>query len=320
MKKLLLACALTALALPVLAKSDALSLIPNDAVSVGVVRIADMRSSPLSSTLFQQTDKISAHGDAEEFLREAGLQPTRDIDLVMVATSPRTTLGHDADVLVAAEGRFNVDRLTTALVSRGAEKRSNANGTYFILPKHQDVSDERGAVAFTDSHLALVGTEAAVLDALANRAAGGTSFTTASGLGRELSRIDPHATAWALVDVARAQRLTGGAHLPANNMSTQALNSALKSVSTVALWATDSGDQLKLGAFGLSNDPETLQLLEDTVRGALSAMRLAVQDKSPELVSTLRRFTVSHTDNSVTISGTVPAEAVRGFMHKPQTR
>jgi hypothetical protein len=316
MKKLLLACAFAALALPVLAKSDALTLIPNDAVSVGVVRIADMRSSPLSSMLFQQTDKISANGDAEEFLRDAGLQPTRDIDLVMLATSPRTTLGHDADVLVAAEGRFNVDRLTRALVTRGAEKRSNANGTYFILPKHDDASDERGAVAFADSHLALVGTQAAVLDALANRAAGGTSFASASGLGRELSRIDPHATAWALVDVARAQRLAGGAHIPTHDMSTQALNSALKSVSTVAL----SGYQLKLGAFGLSNDPETLQLLEDTVRGALAAMRLAVQDKSPELVSTLRRFTVSHTDNSVTISGTVSAEAIRGFTRKPPTR
>src|SRR5438105_4913871 len=319
MKKLLFACALAALALPVLAKTDALSLIPNDAVSVGLVRISDMRSSPLSSTLFQQTDKISANGDAEEFLRDAGLQPTRDIDLVMVATSPRTTLGHDADVLVAAEGRFNVDRLTRALVTRGAEKRSNANGTYFILPKHEDNSDERGAVAFADSHLALVGTQAAVLDALANRAAGGTSFATASGLGRELSRIDSHATAWALVDIARAQRLSGGAHLPSHG-ATQALSSALKSVSTVALWATDSGDQLKLGGFGLSNDPETLQLLEDTVRGALAAMRLAAQDKSPDLVSTLRRFTVSRTDNSVTISGTVPAETIRGFAHRPPVR
>ena len=38
MKKLLFACALAALALPVLAKTDALSLIPNDAVSVGLVR------------------------------------------------------------------------------------------------------------------------------------------------------------------------------------------------------------------------------------------------------------------------------------------
>ena len=71
MKKLLLVCAVAALALPALAKSGALSLIPNDAVTVGVVRLADMRSSPLSSTLFEQTDKVSTNGDAEKFLREA---------------------------------------------------------------------------------------------------------------------------------------------------------------------------------------------------------------------------------------------------------
>src|SRR5713101_5526449 len=110
MKKLLLTCAALTLAVPLFAKTDALSLIPNDAVTVGVVKLAEMRSSPLSSTLFQETDKVSTNGDAERFLREAGLQPTRDIDIVMVATTPRTALGHDADVLVAAEGRFNVER------------------------------------------------------------------------------------------------------------------------------------------------------------------------------------------------------------------
>jgi hypothetical protein len=92
-----------------------------------------------------------------------------------------------------------------------------------------------------------------------------------------------------------------------------AISSALKSVSTVALWATDTGDALKLGAFGLAHDAETLELLEDTLRGALSAMRLAVQDKSPELVSTLRRFSVLRSDDSVTVSGSVPAETFRSW-------
>ena len=196
MKKLLLTCALLALAIPAFAKSDALSLIPNDAVTVGVVHLADMRSSPLSSTLFQQTDKVSTNGDAEIFLREAGLQPTRDIDVLMVATSPRTALGRDAEVLIAADGRFNVDRLTKALVARGATRRTSAHGDYFLLPIED--RDRNGVVAFPDSHLALVGTESAVVEALGARAAGGTSFTTASGLGRDLVRIDPHATAWAI--------------------------------------------------------------------------------------------------------------------------
>ena len=84
--------------------------------------------------------------------------------------------------------------------------------------------------------------------------------------------------------------------------------------------ATDSGDTLKLGAFGLSSDPETLQLVEDTLRGALSAMRLAVQDKQPDLVSVLRRFNVSRTDDSVTISGTVPAATFREYVGRQHTR
>src|SRR5581483_4409194 len=134
MKKMLLTCAVLALAVPAFAKDDALSLIPNDAVTVGVVKLSDMRSSPLSSTLFQQTDKVSTNGDAEVFLREAGLQPTQDIDVIMVATTPQTTLGRNADVLIAADGRYNVERLTQALISRGATKKSSAHGDYYTPP------------------------------------------------------------------------------------------------------------------------------------------------------------------------------------------
>jgi len=36
-----------------------------------------------------------------------------------------------------------------------------------------------------------------------------------------------------------------------------------------------------------------------------------VQDKSPDLVSVLRRFDVKRTADSVTISGSVPAESLK---------
>ncbi|HUJ15630.1 MAG TPA: hypothetical protein VL284_17720 [Thermoanaerobaculia bacterium] len=308
MKKLLLTCAALSLAIPAFAKNDALSLIPNDAVTVGVVRLADMRSSPLSSTLFQKTDEISTNGDAAAFLHDAGLQPTKDIDVLMVATTPRTALGTNADVLIAAEGRFDVDRLTSALVSRGATRVDN----YLLLPNNND--QRNGAAAFPDAHLAVVGSVDAVKAALTAYANGGTQFLTASGLARDLGRIDPNATAWAIVDVARARRIAGGPHISTESKQGMMLNNALKTVTTVALWATDSGDALKLGAFGLSSDPQTLQDVEDTLRGALSAMRLAVQDKNPDLVTVLRRFSVSRSDNAVTISGSLPASAVRQYM------
>jgi len=317
MKKLFLCVALLTLAIApmALAKGDAMSLVPNDAVSVGVVKLAEMRSSPLSGALFQQTAHASMDGDAEAFLRDAGLQPTKDVDVVVFTTSPRTALGSEADVLVAVDGRFNVERLTAALLARGAVKK----GAYLFLPEKHE-SNHQGVVAFPDAHLALIGSESAVQEALASRAAGGTSFFTASGLGRDLVRVDPKATAWVLIDVTRAQRIVGAPKMKTDSAPGAAISSALKSVSTVALWATDTGDAIKLGAFGLTHDAETLGLLEDTLRGALSAMRLAVQDKSPELVSTLRRFTVSRNDDSVTVSGSVPAETFRAWAAKKEMK
>ena len=250
--------------------------------------------------------------------RDAGLQPTKDVDVVVFATSPRTNLGSDADFLIAADGRFNVDRLSSALVSRGAVKKASAHGSYFVMPQKSGDSHQ-GVVAFPDAHLALIGSEAAVLEALATRATGGTTFATTTGLGRDMARVDAHATAFVLVDVPRAQRITGAPKLGGGTQS-QAIGAALKNVSTVAIWATDTGDSLKLSAIGLSSDSETLGLVEDTLRGALSAMRLAVQEKSPELVSILRKFTVTRTDSSVSISGSVPAETFKTWVAKSQQR
>ncbi|HSP32946.1 MAG TPA: hypothetical protein VLU46_01365 [Thermoanaerobaculia bacterium] len=310
MKKTLFAAALALASTAAFARTDALSLVPKDAVTVGVVHINQIRSSPLSSALFQNTDKVSANGEADRFLTEAGLDLGKDIDVVVVATSPRTSLGHEADVVVLAEGRFNVDRLTTALVSRGAVKKN----AYLMLPN----SEKSGAVAFPDSHLAIVGNEEAVTEALATRAAGGSGFAAAGLLGGYLTRIDPNATAWALVDVARASRLTSAPHVSERHTDGphEALASAIKSVTTMGVWATDTGDALKLGAFGMANDTETLQLVEDTVRGALSAMRLTVKDKSPDMVSVLRRFDVERTTDSVRVTGTIPGNDLRKLIAK----
>lgn len=313
MKRMILAATLMLASTAAFAKTDALSLIPSDAVTVGVVRLNQVRTSPLASALLEHTDHVSANGDAEQFLHDAGLDPMKDVDTIVVATSPRTSLGKDADIVVLVDGRFNVDRLTSALVKRGATRRAGANGTYFVLPEQ---SDSHGVIAFPDSHQAILGGEAAVNTALATRARGGSMFAT-SLLGANLNRVDTNATAWALVDITRAQRLTGAPHVPSGSDAAHAaLATAVKNISTIGLWATDTGDALKLGAFGLSNDSDTLELVEDAVRGALSAMRLAVKDSQPDLVSALRAFDVERSAGVVRITGTVPAETLKRVMAK----
>jgi hypothetical protein len=306
--------ALALVAMPALAKDDALSLVPANAVTVGMVKLNDLRSSPLSSLLLQHTDKMSADGEAQKFLSDAGLSPMKDVDVLVVATSLRAPLSSEADVVAIAEGRFNPERLTKALLARGAVSK----GAYLLLPEEKNDDHDNGAVAFPSGSLAIAGNERAVVAALAARSAGGSGFRARSTLGMELARVDPKATAWALVDVTRAQRLGNGAgHMnTGKGQSGEALQAALKSISTVAVWATDTGDSLQLGALGLSSDTETLALLEDTVRGALSAMRLAVRDKSPEMVSVLRAFDVTRKADSIRIEGTIPATALRDLMAK----
>ena len=306
--------ALVALALPLRAKDDALSLVPADAVTVGMVRLAEMRTSPLSSFLFQHVDRMTADGEAETFLLEAGLRPLQDVDALVVSTSPRTTLGSEADILVIAEGRFQPERLAAAFVARGAVKK----GAYLVFPDSTRGSDDdRGAVAFLSPSLAIAGNERSVVNALAARANGGTGFASRSALAMDLGRIDRDATAWAIIDMPRAARLAKAGPIETGDGQAGAtLQAALKSVSTVAVWAKDAGDKLHLGATGLSNDAETLELLEDAIRGALAALRIVARDKAPEMVSVLRRFDVDRKSDSITVEGSIPAATLRELMAK----
>lgn len=317
-RSLVLASALTLAATSVFASGGALSLVPADAVSVGVVRVADLRSSPLSSTLFQHADRFGTNGEAAKFLADAGLDLAKDIDVLVVATSPVTRLGSEGEVLVLADGRFSVDRLSAALVSRGAARKAN----YFTLPESGRESNKTGAVAFPSATLAIAGSESAVIEALQAFKSGGAGFAQ-SILGHELGRVEAGASAWALVDVTRASRLTGGTdglQHHGRKQHGQALSAAVRNISTVGLWATDTGESLELGAFGLTSDAETLQLVEDTLRGALSALRLSVKDRNPELVPILRRFEVQRSDNAVKVTGSIPGETLRDLMAQKRAK
>lgn len=298
-------------AAPLLAAGKgALSIVPANAATVGLVKLGELRTSPLSSTLFEHTDKIGGNDEADNFLRDAGLDPMKDVDVVVFSSTPRANLGSEADFLVVAEGRYNVERLTTALVTRGATKK----GAMLLLPEK---SGDAAAVAFPSATLAIIGTENGVATALSAYASGGTGFSSAAGLAHMLGRVDSNASAWLLIDVPRASRLMNAPKAPTNgNSQHDAVFTALKSLGSVALWGTDTGDSLKLGGVGLSNDGETLQLLEDTVRGALSAMRLAVKDKNPEMVSVLRKFDVSRTDDSISVTGSIPASFIKEMAAK----
>jgi len=221
-------------------------------------------------------------------------------------------------VLAIVSGRFDPERLGAAAEARGATKTAAAGVTYYLLPEKAE-SSKHGptAAAFVSTHLVLGGTEAAVVQALAARAAGGTSFASGGGLGAQLTRVNRSASVWALVDVTRypavQKGLDRGHGRSESSETTSTLLGAMKSVTLFAFQATVKGDGMDLSASGVARDPDTRQLLEDSLRGVIAMWRLAVQDKSPELVPILRRFHVDSDGDAVTISGNLPSSVLKSL-------
>ena len=320
-----LVVALGAAAAPLAAASrsanDLLSIVPADASAVAMIRWSDLRDSPLAARLFSGADHMTVDGDAGRFLQEAQLDPKKDVDTVVIA-SKASTGSKGSPALAVFEGRFDPDRLAAAAQARGALRKSTPAGDYYQLSdRHQDDRERPGAVAFVSSTLVIAGTESAVAQALADRQAGGTGFASGGGLGRELKRVDRGASAWVLVDVAhypsinrRSPRVESSRE--DSGEPAMAILGAMKSVSLVAVQATARGDGLELTATGVASDADTRQLLEDSLRGLIAMWRLAVQEKSPELVSVLRKFTVSSDSEAVSIHGTLSGTALRALTQK----
>ena len=299
---------------------EALAWVPADAVSVGVVRIDALRSSPLAARLFEQTDEMAVDGDAAKFLEETGLRPKQDVDLMVVAGLGGSGRGI-THALVVFEGRFDPARLSAAMEGRGAKRKRTPYGEYLSLDG-KDNHGHPGAFAFVSPRLLVAGSASAVTRALEDRATGKPGFLRGEGLGRHLSRVPGDASAWAIVDAVRAP-IPGGHRSRSDDGDgdpAHALMGAMKSVSLFVFHATARGDSVEISATGFSADDETRELLTDALKGVVAMWRLAVHEKSPELVPILRRFEIENDGEGVTVSGTLPSSFVRKMTDRRQAK
>jgi len=318
----LLALASAGPALAVRRTEDPLALVPGDAATVAVIHWNELRASPFGSEVLDRMDGVSTDGDGSRFLRETGLSPREDIDTIVLTTSKNA--GASDDALVLFEGRFDVARIAAALTSRGATLQKSAAGDYYRLTA--EVRDRPGAVALVNPHLVVAGSESAVTAALARRESGGAGgLMSGQGLGKQLSRVDKDASAWALVDLTRYpvtqnREMHVDVHVDGRDEASRAVVGAMKSMSLLALEAKVHGDAIDVSATGLSADAESRSLLQDSLRGILAMWRLAVQEKSPEMVSVIRGFRVDGDTESVTVRGTLPGSVLRSLSAHRQAK
>jgi hypothetical protein len=284
-----------------LAAPRAVSLVPAGASAVGSVRLDLLKASPVRDQILRESDRIAVNGDAGRFLKEAGLDLSRDVDSVTFWMSGS---GPDARPVAAFEGRFDPVRLAIATTGRGAVALTQAPYAYYRLPHP---GGDPTAVAYVDRSLVLAGSEpglVAALRALAARSPSAASAALASGM----ARVDDNAAAWVVVDGARLRQAAG--HSAGHGEgATGELAQAFRSVTALVFQASIATDGIDVKASGLSADAETRKNLEDLVRGVLAGWRMSVDEKQPELVSALRAFTVSRDSDSVTVAGKLPLSA-----------
>lgn len=295
------------------------SLVPADSVTVGVVRVDQLRSGQFGGMLFEETSDITTDGEAMLFLQESGLNPMTDVDTVLFAMLPREGAPEQGELLLLIEGRFEPTRLASAVSRRGALPQMAGGVAYYTIDETHDHDegeehehgDVRPAVAFPSPTLAIAGTEAAVVEALEIRAAGGSNFLSASNIGRDLGAIDRDAAAWAMMDVQRSARMGRSMTEKLDDEQAQNFGKALRYVSMMGVWATERNGNIEFGGVALSSDEETRVLLEDVVRGITAAWRMAAREENPEWLRVIRGFEIARDDAGVNIHGAIPVALIK---------
>lgn len=312
--------ALAAGAAPVAAAAseEALAFVPADASSVGVIHLDSLRANPFASRLFSETDQLTVDGDAARFLAETGLRPKQDVDTIVVAGHVSNRVKGSGDGLVIFEGRFDPARLEAAMLARGAVRKSTPGGDYMLIEERHGDGD-RAAISVVSNRLVVAGTAPAVTRALADRQSGGSAFLRGEGLGRQIRRVPADASAWAIVDATRVP-LPEGARRSGDGDAADAIVGAMKSVSLFVFHATARGDAVDLSATGITADEETRGLLVDALKGVVAMWRLAIHEKSPDLVPILRKFEIESDREGVTIHGTLPGSFLRKMAEEREAR
>jgi len=298
-------CALPAFA----AAPNTLTYLPADAVAAGRLNLSDLRRDPLTRDLWTQMDDSATDGDGAAFLNDAGLR-IDDFDALTFGFAPAPSKPGDDRVIMVVEGRFDPARLGAALLARGATREAN----WYRLPdKDNDTDNHRGtgALAIVSDRLLLIGDEPSVSAALAGPAPAGA-------LSGKIARVSAGASGWMVIDAARLVKSEANDDTPRGGDAKFA--GLIRSAGFFTGEFTLQGDRLAFTARLESSDAQARADLEDLIRGAFAAWRMAAQEKMPEMVEVIRGFGVKRDSAGVTVDGVLPGKALRQLRDKARER
>ncbi len=284
--------------------SELLGLAPADARVVIGIDVAALRSHPaVQDWLFaHQSEWSGVDDDGARFLRDAGLDPTRDVDAMLFAVeSP----DDESRFVAFFAGRYDPSALSAALLARGAT--ATTIGTFEVY--RFDTGSHTGVHPPTYLHISpsllTMGPEAELLAALQGSGDGSKLVREEIAAGR----LDPRSSFWMATRIPDAVH-DADVHIEGDMAG---VVSAAKTLQRVTMQA-DLGTALRLRACALADTADNADLLRDAVKGAVAAARLAAQEKHPELVEVLRDVDVDTAGNAVAVAAAVPLDVLQRLL------
>ncbi len=298
---LALTAALAAAAPPPI--SQLLRSVPASARAVVAVDTAALRQVPrVQEWLIRHQAWTGAGDDMRQFLADAGLDPARDVDAMLVAVLE----GNPGTGVVAwFAGRYDPSSLGPALVKRGAGALTIGAVPAYRLPSEGHGDGRSVILAQPSPDLVVVGDEASL------RAALEPPHAVIPLVEKEIAggHIDLRAPFWAVATIpaslrSRAGEAAGSAAAHGGE-SVRSVVFASGAVERVAMEAF-LDESLRISAVAVADTPENAELLRDAVKGAIAAVRLQAQGQEPELVNVLRDVQVRLSGTEVSAAGSVP--------------
>jgi len=252
------------------------ALAPPDAVMLAGVRMDAVRP----TALYQKLLAGKLLDQLDDFARETGFDPRRDVREILASSNGR-------DTIIAARGTFNVRE------PEGATKTSYKGYTLYV--------GERGVVGLIDGSTAVAGELAAVKAALDRYKAGDRSGP--SELLARARQIPPENQVWA-VSSGYSSALAG--RIPESGNAAN-IGRMLQAVEKVTAGA-DLHAGFNAYAEGVCATDQDAKNLGDTVRGLAGLGRLSVPKNQPDLLRVWDGIKVEQAQRTIRVTVVVPED------------
>lgn len=253
---------------------DVFRTLPPQAEAVMGVNVATLRTSFLYDRFLERSDM----SDIDEWARSTGFDPRRDIESVAGAMWGEPSAESSLFVL---RGRFDLNQ--------EAQSQLQEVGNHRGVAIYTGPADKELTFAFPEDGVALLGTQAEVVNGIERRLAGGPSLMDNAGLTARAAEASGYGQVWFVSSApgAVAQALPDG--LDANQARLLKILAGMRD----SIAALDLLQGVRVRLSGTAQSAEDATTLAEAARGMVALARITLPEEQRDLMQYLDRVEIA---------------------------